>query len=121
MASCCNVPTIFSDSLKRHGSSCFFFFFFFYVLFSWALCSEAHYARPYMSNGMIHIQRSSANLRVCSTSSDWLKVDLWIHGPVAAGTSHSERLLFVGLPLCDVSAATGSCIQKSTFNQSEFA
>ena len=47
-----------------------------------------------------------------------LKVDFWIHGPVAADTSDSERLLFVGLPLYDVSAATGPCIQKSTFNQS---
>ena len=50
----------------------------------------------YMSNG------HSANWRVRLTSADWLKVDFWIHGPVAADTSYSERLLFVGLPLCDV-------------------
>ena len=40
----------------------------------------------------------SVNLRVRLTSSDWLKVGFWIHGPVAADTSYSERLLFVGLP-----------------------
>ena len=55
----------------------------------------------YISNG------HSANLCVRLTSSDWLKVDFWIHGPVAAVTSYSERLLFVGISLCDVSAATG--------------
>ena len=62
----------------------------------------------------------SAISRVCLTSSDWLTVDFWIHGSVAADTSYSERLLFLGLPLCNVSAATGQCIQKSTFNQAEF-
>ena len=62
----------------------------------------------------------SVNLRMRLTSSDWLKVDFWILGPVAADTSYSEKLLFVGLRLCDVSAATGPCIQKLTFNQSEF-
>ena len=67
-----------------------------------------------MSNG------HSANWRVRLTSSDWLKVDFWTHGPVKADTSYSERLLFVGFPLRDLSAATGPCIQKSTFNQSEF-
>ena len=61
----------------------------------------------------------SANLCVRLTNSDWFKVDFWIHGPVAANTLYSERLLFVGLPLCDVSAATGTCIQKSTFNKLE--
>ena len=66
-----------------------------------------------MSNG------NSANLRVRLTSSDWSKVDFWIHGPVAAVTSYSERLLFVGLPMREVSVATGSCIQKSTSNQSK--
>ena len=57
-----------------------------------------------MSNG------HSANWRVRLTNSDWLKVDFWIHGPVTADTSYSERLLFVCLPLCDVSAAAGPCI-----------
>ena len=66
-----------------------------------------------MSNG------HSANWRVRLASSGWLNVDFWMHGPVAADTSYSERLLFVGLPLCDVSAAAGPCIQKSTFDQSE--
>ena len=61
----------------------------------------------------------SANLRLRLTSSDWLKVDFWIHSPVTADISYSERLLFVGLPLCDVSAATGPCIKKSTFNQNQ--
>ena len=56
----------------------------------------------YISNG------HSANQRKSLTSSDWLKADFWIHGPVAADTSYSERLLFA-------SAATGPCIQKSTF------
>ena len=41
----------------------------------------------YISNG------HSANLRVHLTSSDWLKVDFLIHGPVAADTSCSEKLL----------------------------
>ena len=62
----------------------------------------------------------ATNLRIHLTSSDWLKVDFLIHSPRAADTWYSERLLFVGLLLCDVSAATGLCIQKSTFNQSEF-
>ena len=57
----------------------------------------------------------SANLLVRLTSSDWLKVDFWIHGPVAAGTSYSESLLFIGLPLCDVSAATGPMYPKTSF------
>ena len=52
--------------------------------------STTHYTKRYMSSG------HSANLRVRLTSSDWLKVDFWIHGPV----------LFVGLLLYDVSAAT---------------
>ena len=68
----------------------------------------------YIANG------HSANLRMRLTSSDWLKVVLWIHSPVTTDTSYSERLLFVGLSLCDVSDATGPCIQKSTINQSEF-
>ena len=47
----------------------------------------------------------SVNLRMRLTSSDWLKVDFWIHGPVAVDTSHSERLLFIGhlLPMDHVS------------------
>ena len=45
------------------------------------------------------------------TSSDWLKADFWIPGPVAADILYNERLLFVGLPLCDVhiSAANEPC------------
>ena len=39
-----------------------------------------------MSNG------HSANLRVRSTSSDWLKVDFWIKGPVAADSLHSGTI-----------------------------
>ena len=58
---------------------------------------------------------------VCVTSSDWLKVDFWIQGPVAADTSHSGTIFdqsesrkqdvsqrLIGqktVPLCDVSAA----------------
>ena len=73
-----------------------------------------------MSNRMIISNGHSANLRIRLTCSDWLKVNFWIHGPVAADTSYSERLLFIGLLLCNVSAATGPYIQKSTFKQSEF-
>ena len=40
-----------------------------------------------MSNG------HSANWRVRLISSDWLKVDFWIHGPMAADTSYSEKLV----------------------------
>ena len=65
-----------------------------------------------MSNGMIHVQRSFRELLPAFSSSDWLKVDFWIHGPVAADTSYSERLLFIGLPLCNVFAATGPCIKN---------
>ena len=49
--------------------------------------------------------------RICAF--DWLKLDFWINDPVAADTSYSDRLLVVDLPLCDVSAATGPCVQKS--------
>ena len=47
-----------------------------------------HYARQYMSNGMIH----SANSHVRLTSSDWLKVGFLIQGRVAADTSHSGTI-----------------------------
>ena len=75
-----------------------------------------------MSNGMIHIQLSFSKFAQAFnlTSSDWLKVDFWIHGLVTADTSHSERMLFVGLSLCDVATVTGICIRKSTFNPSAF-
>ena len=75
--------------------------------------SDTYPTERYISNG------HSANLRVRLTSSDWLKVDFRIYSPVAADTSYSKRMLFVGLPLCDVSDTTGLCIQKTTFNQSE--
>ena len=39
-----------------------------------------------MSNG------HSANSRVRITISDWLKVDIWIQGPVAADTSNSGTI-----------------------------
>ena len=39
-----------------------------------------------MSNG------HSANLRVRYASSDWLKVEFLIQGPVAANTSHSGTI-----------------------------
>ena len=48
-------------------------------------------------------------------SSDWLKVEVLVDDPVTADTSYGERLLFVGLPLCDVSAATGPCIQENNY------
>ena len=75
-----------------------------------------------MSSGRRHVQWSnghSANLHVRYPNSDWLKVDFWIHGPVAADTSHSGRPMNNSLSLYDVSDATEPCIQKSTFNQSE--
>ena len=37
----------------------------------------SHYARQYMSNGMIHAQRSFSEI-ARALSSDWLKVDFWI-------------------------------------------
>ena len=43
-----------------------------------------------MSSGRIHVQRSFREF-ACALNSDWLKVDFWIHGPVAADTLHSRR------------------------------
>ena len=73
-----------------------------------------------MSNGMIHIQRPCSEF--ARAFNKFSLVEFWIDGPVAADTSYGERLLFVGLPLCDVSAVTGPCIKKNkkTFNRSEF-
>ena len=43
-----------------------------------------------MSNGMIHVQWSFREIACAlKTSSDLLKVDFWIQGPVAADTSHN--------------------------------
>ena len=83
-------------------------------------CFTSHYARRYMSNGMIHIQRPCREFARAFNKFSLVESWIWIDGPVAADTSYGERLLFVGLPLCDVSAATGPCIQKTTFNRSEF-
>ena len=47
------------------------------------------------------------------TSSNWLKADFWIHGLVAADTSHSERLLFVGLPMCIFLLSTNQNLFKA--------
>ena len=114
------------SSVKLDNRTCFYNTNFFSQAFITYLldCTDAlsqkyslpysHYARRYISNGMIMSNSHSANWRERLTSSEWLKVNFWIHGP-----SSSERLLFVG-PLCDVSAATWPCIQKSTLNQSEF-
>ena len=44
-------------------------------------------------------------LRVRLTGSDGLVVGSGVHSPVAADASYSGRMLFVGLPLCDVYAA----------------
>ena len=63
-----------------------------------------------MSNGMIHIQRPCSEF--ARAFNKFSLVEFWIDGPVAADTSYGERLLFVGLPLCDVSAVTGPCIKK---------
>ena len=49
---------------------------------------------------------------------DW-KLFFWIHGPVAADTSHSGRPTNNSLSPYDVSAATGPSIKTSTFSQSE--
>ena len=59
-------------------------------------------------------------LRVRLTGSDGLVVGSGVHGPVAADASYSGRLLFVGLPLCDVSAAAGPCVWGSAFGRSGF-
>ena len=74
----------------------------------------------------------SAKLHVHYTSSDWLKTDFgykvqWqqIHRTVEQFTTSQTLGDILDsdwskiVPLCDVSAATGPCIQKSTFNQSE--
>ena len=72
-------------------------FFHKFVLFHFTLCkADTCPTEWYMSNG------NAANLRVRLISSDWLKVEFWVDGPMAADTFHGERLLFVGLPLCDV-------------------
>ena len=63
----------------------------------------------YLSNG------HSANLRVRLTSSDWLKIGYMVQSQTIHRTVKGYS--FVGLPLCEVSAATASCTQKSTFNQ----
>ena len=68
-----------------------------------------------MSSGRMHVQQSFLRL----TNSDRLKVDFWIYGPVAADTLHSRGPMNNSVSLYDVSAATGPCIQKSTFNPSE--
>ena len=47
----------------------------------------------------------SANWRVLLTSSDWLKVDFFIVGPVAADTSHSGRPTNNSLSLLNARAA----------------
>ena len=80
--------------------------------------SRAYYARRYMSKGMIHIQLSFREFVLAFNKFLLVKTEFQIQSPVAAATSYSERLLFAGLLLCDVSAATGPCIKKSTFNQS---
>ena len=58
--------------------------------------------------------------RVRLTGSDGLVVGSGMHGPVAADASDSGRLLFVGLPLCDVSAVAGPCVWGSAFGRSGF-
>ena len=59
----------------------------------------------------------------CVKQVDWLKVDIWIHDPAAADTSHNDfqpiRIQDTGcllasdwskiIPLCNVSAVAGPC------------
>ena len=71
-----------------------------------------------VSSGRIHVQWSFCEF-ACALNSDWLKVDFWIHGPVVEDTLHSRRPINNSLSQYNVSAATGICIRKSTFNQSE--
>ena len=91
-----------------------------------------HYARRYMSNGMIHVQWSFREI-ACTLNKFWL-VDNWFLGTRSSGSRYIAqwnnflpiRIQDTGclltsdwlkiVPLCDVSTATGP---KSTFNQSE--
>ena len=97
--------------------------------------STTHYARRYMSNGMIHVQRSFREI-ACALNK-FIFVESWFLDTRSSGrryiawrkTFPLTRIQDTGcllapdwskiVPLCDVSAATGPCIQKSTFNQSE--
>ena len=94
-----------------------------------------HYARRYISNGMIHVQLSFCEI-ACALNKFWL-VESWFLEIRASGSRYMAcwnnfrpiRIQDTGcilasdwtkiIPLCDVSAAAGPCIQKSTFNQSE--
>ena len=94
-----------------------------------------HYARRYMSNGMIHGQLSFCEI-ACALNKFWL-VESWFLEIRSSGSRYMARwnnfrpirIQDTGcilasdwtkiVPLCDVSAAAGPCIQKSTFNQSE--
>ena len=94
-----------------------------------------HYARRYTSNGMIHVQHSFREI-ARELNKFWL-VESWFLDTRSSGSIYvahrndfrpiriqdTECLLASDwlkiVPLCDVSAAAGPCIQKSTFNQSE--
>ena len=89
-----------------------------------------------MSNGMIHVQRSIR--KITRALNKFLLVESWFLDTRPSGSNYMAqwndfrpiRIQDTGcllasdwskiVPLCDVSAAAGPSIQKSTFNQSEF-
>ena len=82
---------------------------------------SAHYARRYMSSRRIHVQWSFRKF-ACAINKFRL-VESWSLGTWSSGSRYitQRRPTNNSLWLYDVhvSAATGPCIQKSTFNQSE--
>ena len=74
-----------------------------------------HYARRYMFNGMIHIQRSFREF--ASALDKFWMAESWflILGSVKADTWHRGWPTNTDIPQCDVSVFTGSSIQKSNF------
>ena len=89
-----------------------------------------HYARRYMSNGMIHVQQSFR--KIACALNKFLLVDSCFLDTRSSDSRYNFRPIRIQdtgcllasdwskiVPLYDVSAATGPCIQKSTFNKSE--
>ena len=96
---------------------------------------SAHYARRYMSNRMIHVQQSFPEIAQ-SLNKFWLVESWFLYTGSSSSRYIAQRNYFWPIriqdtgcliasdwskivPLCDVSAAAGPCIQKPTFNQSE--
>ena len=97
----------------------------------------AHCARQYMSNGMIHVQQSFRETARALHVNKFRLVESWFLDTRSSGNRYIPQWNNVRpirryetpcnldydwskiVPLFDVSAATGPCIQKSTFNQPE--